>query len=308
VPFKGEPTEAPAWLPERVQAAWNLGAKGIRKTKRRAQTARRIDPGRRLGMEWEPVDLFTDDGVGLAGWWVIPESPRPDGLVAVMHHHYGGQRATMLPWIHLFWRLGIPSLSFDARGHGDSHPTPVGRGSFPKRRADVHAAIAEARRRGARRILGFGQSQGAATLAMALGSRTPPELVGLILDSGPAPDMSTAAWGLSGNILGRGKDDLLARSMLSARILPGTEPHIYPLVLWSSLLRLTRQPLLWLHGDDDDVIERDWALTWWRPLSPLSRSRWRSVLVPGADHVRTLQTAPDHVEEEVGNFLARLES
>lgn len=310
MPFKGEPMRAPEILPERLKVAWNHGADGMTRMLRRTNTARRLDPGRRLAMEWEPLDLFTKDGVRLDSWWVHadPAAARDDGLVAVMHHHYGGQKATLLPWIHLLHRMGIPSLSFDARGHADSDPSPAGRGSFPKRRDDVYAAIAEAQRRGARRILGFGQSQGAATLAMALGHRRPPELAGVILDSGPAPDMGTAAWGLAGNILGKHKKDHLARSMLSLRILPGTEPQLYPFVLWSALARLTRVPVLWIHGNKDTVIRKEWSRAWYRALSPLSQGRWSHLEVSGADHVRTLQTAPAAVEDAVGNFIASLES
>jgi len=308
VPFKGDPQRAPDWLPTRVQASWNHGADGIKRMLRSSKTARRIDPGRRLGMAYEAFDLFTEDGVKLKAWWVAPETPRPDGLVVVMHHHYGGQKATLLPWIHLFYELGIPSLCFDARGHADSDPTPRGRGSFPKRRDDVWAAIAEARRRGATKILGFGQSQGAATLAMALGTRPPEELVGVIFDSGPAPEMGTAAWGLAGQMLGKHRGDRLARTFLAGRILPGTEPVRYPWVLWGALARLTTVPVLWIHGDQDVVIERRWSRAWFRALSPLAGSRWNAVVVPGADHVRTLAVNPDLVSDEVGNFLARLSS
>ena len=308
MPFKGEPAESPTWIPEPFQTAWNHGTAGMVRMLRRSKTARRIDPGRRLGMAYERLDLFTDDGVRLDAWWVhpSPDAPRSDGLVAVMHHHYGGQKATMPPWIHYFWRLGIPTLSFDARGHADSDPTPSGRGSFWKRRDDVHAAIAEAKRRGARKILGFGQSQGAATLVMALGHACPKELVGVVLDSGPAPDMGSAAWGLAGNMLGKHRKDRLARALLAGRILPGTDPFQYPFVLWSGLLRLTRVPLLWIHGDLDQVIERRWSRGWYRPLRRLSGGRWTELMIPGGDHVRTLQADPGRVEAAMDTFLAAL--
>lgn len=306
MPFKGEPMRAPDWAPERLRDAWNVGADGIARTLRRSKTARGIDPGRRLGMEYEELELLTDDGVRLAAWWITPEEPRGDGLVAVLHHHYGGQRATLLPWLHLLWRMGIPSLSFDARGHAASGPSPEARGSFPKRRPDVRAALDEALRRGAERILGVGQSQGAATLAMELGAHRD-LLAGVILDSGPAPEMGVAAWGLAGNLLGRKhEDDRLARALVTLRILPGTDPHAYPFVLWRNLHRLRRVPLLWIHGDQDSVIRRAWSASWFDRIAPRSDGRWESLLVPGADHVRALQTRPELVEGAVRNFVDRL--
>ncbi len=301
MPFKGTPIYASERVPERVRTAWNLGSEGITKNLKRAKTARRLNPFRRLKMQYEDLVLQTDDGISLNAWFVTPEAPRDDGLVVLMHHHYLGQKASMIPWIHLFWRLGIPSLSFDARGHAASDPSPDGRGSFAKRAADVRAGWDELERRGATRILGYGQSQGAATLVMGVGGKRP--LVGLILDSGPAPEMGTAAWGLAGNMLGIGRRNRLARTILAARIIPGTEPLRYMPNLWGALYRARHTPLLWLHGDQDDVIKPAWSRRWY---DRLETDAWSELSVPGADHVRTLQTDEEAVTAAVERLLERL--
>ncbi len=306
MPFRGEPTEPPSWLGGPVARAWATGSDAIRKTLKRSRMPRRIDPGRRLELPFEELTLHTDDGVELAAWFVPPAAGAPDrgGLVAVLHHHYGGQKATVLPWIAFFHRLGVPCLAFDARGHASSGPSPEGRGSFVKRAADAKAACDEVRRRGATSILAFGQSQGAAALLMEVAWRA--DVAGVIVDCGPAPEMGTAAWGLSGNMLGAvGSRDRFTRTLLSLRIVPGTEPFRYLGALWSSLVALRGTPLLWISGGRDRVIRPSWSAVWFRTLKPPTDA-WSSVHVPAADHVRTLQVGGARVEATVSDFVDRL--
>jgi alpha-beta hydrolase superfamily lysophospholipase len=296
------------WAPLVIRARWAVGTKAIKLTLKRMRTPRRIRPDRRFGLPYEEVTLRTEDGLGLAGWFIPapddPERPGPPGVFAVVHHHYGGQKATVLPWLQLLHSRGIPALAIDGRGHGDSDLVPPGQGSFVRRAADMKAACAEVRRRGATRILALGQSMGAATTAIAVAGRA--DLAGVILDSGPAPDMGTAAWGLAGNLMETQREkDRLARFLLATRILPGTEPVGYPIAVWRALVRLRRVPLLWVHGGRDRVVERRWAATWYRVLRPRSGA-WSCVEVPQAQHVRSLQTDGPPVEAAVDGFLDRV--
>lgn len=297
MPFHGDPRDLPPSIPW-LAPAWGEGSDAIRKTLKRAKTARRLTPGRRLKLPYEVLQLTTDDGVNLNAWYL----PAEGELAVVLHHHYGGQKATVLPWLAFFHELGLPALAFDARGHADSDAAPKGRGSFVRRAADVQAACDELRRRGHGRILGFGQSQGAASLVIGAAGR--PDVVGVILDSGPAPEMGTAAWGLAGNMLGRrGKEAPGVRGLLALRIVPGTQPVRYLGALWRSLVRLRSRPLLWIHGGRDDVIERGWSAIWFRALRAPG---WEAVEVPEADHVRTLQVGGESVRAAVRDFVATL--
>ncbi len=303
MPFKGQPNDLPPWVPL-LRPGWDAGSDAIRKTLKRSKTARRIDPGRRLKLPWERVVFDTADGATLVGWYVpgAEATPRPSDVAVVIHHHYGGQKATVLPWIAWFHRQGWPCLAFDARGHAESSDSPLGRGSFVARRADVVAACEQLRQRGFQRLIAFGQSQGAAALAMGVAGRS--DVIGVVMDSGPAPDMGTAAWGLAGNMLGRvGREHPRWRGMLAARILPGTQPVRYLGALWWALARLRDRPLLWLHGGRDDVIPRRWSKVW---FTALRTPHWSFVEVPEADHVRTLAVGGERVEQAVAAFLERL--
>ncbi len=175
-----------------------------------------------------------------------------------------------------------------------------------RRSADFRAAVAEARRRGCRAVLAVGQSQGSAALVM--GAADNPLIVGCILDSGPAPEMGSAAWGLAGNLLGPVRRRApLAQLLLALRIIPGTQPVRYVLWLWFSLARLRKSPLLWIHGDQDEVIRRSWSALWFRALRPRGGA-WRALRVSGGEHVRSLQMSAELVEEAVDGFLVRLGS
>jgi len=306
MPFKGEPSLAPGWIPAPLASSWNRGSTAIARTLKHAKTARGLDPTRRLGLPCEKIKMNTEDGVCLDAWYLpardVVSSSR--SICVVLHHHYGGQKATLLPWIDFFHRIGLATLSFDARGHGASDPSPTGRGSFVHRAADVTAACNEARRRGADSILAFGQSQGAAALVMGVAGRD--DLIGCILDSGPAPDMGSAAWGLAGNMLGSdSRERPGTRALLSVRIIPGTQPVRYLGSLWWSLIALRSVPLLWIHGSLDRVIPRRCSRLWFETLRPKG-DRWQGVEVRGAEHVRCLAIGGEVLQTQLSEFVSGL--
>jgi alpha-beta hydrolase superfamily lysophospholipase len=246
----------------------------------------------------EDLQLTASDGVALAAWFVPAAGDSP--LMALLHHHFGEQKAAVLPWIELLHRLGVPCLAFDARGHGASRCTPE-QAAFVPRLADVRAAARELRRRGAQRLLGLGLSQGAAVVIAALADD--PLLSGLIVDSGPAALALPSLWGMTGAMLAsspprpRGTR-LLATWMLRRRV----RPRGYSRHLFSGLLRSRRLPLLWLHGSDDRIIARRWVSAWFSPLS-LAAPRWRAVRVAGAEHAQCLQHGAEEVTRAVADLI-----
>jgi fermentation-respiration switch protein FrsA (DUF1100 family) len=154
--------------------------------------------------------------------------------------------------------------------------------------------------------LGFGQSQGAA--ALVIGVAKCEDIAAVIVDAGPAPDMFTAAWGLAGNMLGPVESRKIgSRVLLAGRIVPGTDPARYLLYLWSSLWRLRRRPLLWIHGGRDRVIDSRWSGWWFSILRP-RQERWSSLHVAEAEHVRSLQTAGSEVREVSRALLVLLKA
>jgi alpha-beta hydrolase superfamily lysophospholipase len=252
----------------------------------------------------ERLALVTDDGVTLDGWYVpAPAAAERASLGVVMHHHYGGQKAALLPWIELFHRLGAACLAFDARGHAAS-PCAQAEESYRQRFADVRAAHAELVRLGHRRIVGYGQSQGGAVLIGGLSHAS--ELEALILDSGPAALAMPAMWGMARSLLpDRVPHARLATGAITLELVRRMRPADYALRLWPGLLRMRDRPLLWLHGSADRVIPRPWVEPWFRLLEPRA-PRWEAMMVPGADHVQCLQQDEAGVARRVQGLLERL--
>lgn len=70
-----------------------------------------------LHLPYDSLVLRAADGVRLAGWRLIPPSPRG---VIIVQHGYGTCRADPLAIIALLYRLGYAVVCVDFRGHGES--------------------------------------------------------------------------------------------------------------------------------------------------------------------------------------------
>lgn len=259
----------------------------------RAQRQRRVTPDKALGLEFEPLTLTTRDGVALDAWYI----PAQGAVGAVVAHHFmGGQKEVLLPWIRVLHALGWAVVCFDARGHGRS------RGALDAaaaaRRLDVEAAWAEARRRGHAGIVGLGQSQGAAVLALAAAPK--PDLCGFIFDSGPAAEILSPTWGFTSTLTKHRS----VRLLLTARLVSRAAPARYTPALLHALWQTRSLPLLWLHGDRDAVTPR-WSVAAWYALLRQQSGPWHAVRIAEAEHVRCLQEGGQMVEDAVANLLQR---
>src|SRR6266508_3004127 len=76
-----------------------------------------IPPGntlRKYNVQYQPVELFTDDGIRLAAWY----TPSKKGAVILLAHGYGDNRPE---WVYeMLAKKGYGVLAWDARAHGES--------------------------------------------------------------------------------------------------------------------------------------------------------------------------------------------
>lgn len=295
-------TALTAW-PCELKRSWQAGAGALARFDRRKERALSVTP-EFYDLDFEEVTLQTDDGVELAAWFVPAKGPAGLGDVAVlMHHHFGGQKAALLPWIELFHELGVGCLAFDARGHGAS-PCGWQQESYWRRFADVRAARLELCRRGARRLLLYAQSQGGAVVLGALARS--PEVAAVILDSGPALSATASIWGLARSLPEPDTPmPLAAAGVISAELLLRTRPGSYPLFLWRGLLAVRDRPLLWLHGAADRIIPPAWSRGWFALLGRIA-PRWQHLLVAGAAHAECLQHGGAAVQRQVASLVGGL--
>lgn len=180
-----------------------------------------------VGLEFEDVEMLTEDGERLHGWWVPAGATASAGHVLLLHGN-AGTVADRVRHAELLVRAGFDVLLVDYRGYGRS----TGRPSESGTHRDARAALAVLRARpevDAGRILYLGESLGGA-VALRLALESPPR--GLILH--------TAFTSIRD--LGR---------LHYPVIPPALVPDAYPSL---RLIAGLRAPLLVLHGDRDDIV------------------------------------------------------
>ena len=114
-----------------------------------------------LGLAYQNLTLKTADGERLHAWFVPHEKPRG---TMILSHGNAGSIADRLPYLPMFRRLGLATLSFDYRGYGQSTGKPSEEGLTRDAEAAWNYVVAE---RGvpANRIVLFGESLGGAVAA-----------------------------------------------------------------------------------------------------------------------------------------------
>jgi alpha/beta superfamily hydrolase len=122
------------------------------------------------GVRAQAVRLRTSDGLTLSGV-VVGSGP----VGAVLIHEYPRDHCGWLPYSGYLARHGVQALLFDLRCFGRS-PCPDGRGHAT---TDVAAAMAELRRRGARRVALVGASMGGAIAVVAAARLHPAAVIDL---------------------------------------------------------------------------------------------------------------------------------
>jgi fermentation-respiration switch protein FrsA (DUF1100 family) len=178
-----------------------------------------------LGLDYDDVHFEAADGSRLHGWFV--GGSRPETFL--WFHGNAGNISHRIDNLRLLHdRVGASVFLFDYRGYGLSSGRPTETGLFE----DARAALTELRQRSdvrADRIVYFGRSLGSA-VALDLAIDHPPH--GLILET---PFTSV-------------------RAMVNA-ILPGPFGRFAP-NLFDNLSKVQglRRPVLFVHGDRDEVV------------------------------------------------------
>lgn len=149
-------------------------------------------PGRELmatpadiGLQWEDVQLRTEDDVSLHGWY-LPAPEDGAGYTVVFFHGNAGNISHRLDTLEIFHDLGLATLIIDYRGYGRSEGSPSEDGLY----RDGDAAwryLVDERGVSPGEIIAFGRSLGAAVAARVASERN---VGGVMLESAftSAPD------------------------------------------------------------------------------------------------------------------------
>src|SRR5687768_2366518 len=137
-----------------------------------------------LGLDYEAVELATDDGETLHGWFV----PAPGAKATVLFFHgNAGNISHRMGYLAMLYSLGYNTFILDYRGYGESSGEPSESGTYRDAQAawqyvTVKKGIAPSE------IVLFGESLGGAVAAW-LATRKEPGLLVLASAFTSVPDM-----------------------------------------------------------------------------------------------------------------------
>jgi alpha-beta hydrolase superfamily lysophospholipase len=216
-----------------------------------------------LGLDADELDVMTE--LGPAPAWVVHPATGPSTDWVIQVHGRGVTRSEGLRALPVFRRAGYSSLLISYRNDGLAPPSADRRYALGLEEwRDVESAVAEAMRRGARRIVIMGWSMGGA-IALQFLTRSPlaRHVIGAVLES-PVVDWRTVLRfhaALSGLPRPVGEIALGVLGSAGARPLLGTGAPIdlreLDLVARADELAV---PLLLLHSDDDGYVPAEASL------------------------------------------------
>jgi fermentation-respiration switch protein FrsA (DUF1100 family) len=182
------------------------------------------------GLAFEDVEVRTEDGEKLHGWWV----PAPSGDKAacgtvLLFHGNAGNISHRLDYLRMFHRLGCATLAVDYRGYGRSTGTPSEEGTY----RDALAAwnwLVHARGTLPQDIVIAGESLGGGVASWLAKGQTPRALI-LMSTFTSVPDLGATAYPfLPVRLISRFSYDTLSN------------------------LRQVKAPVLVAHSRDDELV------------------------------------------------------
>ncbi|MGQ0752195.1 MAG: alpha/beta hydrolase [Betaproteobacteria bacterium] len=208
---------------------------------------------RTYGLDYEELEIATEDGEKLAAWWV--PVPQARGTVLIFHGN-AGNISHRIEYLRMFHRLGYASLIVDYRGYGRSTGSPSEEGTY----RDALAAwrhLTEQRAISARDIVLFGESLGAA-VASWLAARHAPRALALASAFTSVADLGAQIyWFLPVRLMSRFEYNTLANlARISAPVLVAhsREDEIVPFSHGERLYAAASEPkqFLVLSGGHND--------------------------------------------------------
>ncbi len=185
---------------------------------------------KQVNLDYEPVNLTTQDGILLSAWFVPAQGDAPTGKGVILYcHGNAGNIGHRLDYIQNFHRLGLATFIFDYRGFGESKGEPTEAGTY----ADVEAAweyLTVTKKIPANQIIVYGESLGGAIATYIAAKKQPG---GLILAA-----------------------TFTSLNDRAAEIYPYIPIRLISKFSYDSLARISQihRPILIMHSPDDEVI------------------------------------------------------
>jgi fermentation-respiration switch protein FrsA (DUF1100 family) len=223
-----------------------------------------------IGVRGDGVHLTTEDGVRIHAFFL----PSPGASRAILFlHGNAGNASHRLPNAAELVKLGSHVLLLDYRGYGLSEGSPDEAGVYADARAGLRYLDADVGIPEGRTVV-FGRSLGGSVAVDLVQDRA---IAGLILES-TFPSVSAMAANIFGASLGR-----LAPARFDSE----------------SKIRRLRAPLLFFHGDRDEIVPYDLG----RQLFEAAPQPKSFETIRGAGHNDTVQVGGRQYFERIRRFL-----
>lgn len=243
----------------------------------------------------EILKMSSYDDLTLQAKFIEHEEPTKQAVI--LAHGFRNTGDDMGKLAKLYYDEGFHILLPDARGHGESEGDYIGYGWHDRLdyRDWIHLLIDTY---GMERILLHGNSMGAATVLMMSGEDLPPEVKGIIADSGYSTVKEELAHQLK-HIYGLPSFPLLEVTSLITKIRAG-----YTFEEASALKQVAKNqvPLFIIHGDQDDLVPTKMAYDIYEKAKG-EKELW---IVPDVGHTKAFDVYTKEFQSRVKEFISRL--
>ncbi|WP_416149613.1 alpha/beta hydrolase [Salipaludibacillus sp. HK11] len=241
---------------------------------------------------YETIELTSYDGLLLEGYFL--ENENKTGKAVILAHGFRSDREGMEEYVQFYYDQGFDILIPDARGHGESEGDYIGYGWHE--RLDIiqwsQMLIDEKR---SNKLLLHGVSMGASSVLMTSGEELPPEVMGIIADSGYTSAKGILTYQLQ-HIYNLPSFPLIEITSGLTKVRSGfgfSEASAVDQVTKNTL------PLLLIHGEADELVPASMADEIYQAAGG-EKTLW---LVPDVGHVKAYTVATEEYQERLEGFI-----
>ncbi|MGM0846237.1 MAG: alpha/beta hydrolase [Bacillota bacterium] len=241
---------------------------------------------------FEEVEVKSHDGLTLSA--VLLKSEEPTGKTVILAHGYKGSNEQMPGITKFYHEQGYTVLKPDARGHGKSEGSYIGYGWDDRKDYTrwVNLLIEEFE---AEDVILHGFSMGAATVLMTSGEDLPPEVKGIIADSGYTSVEEELSHQLK-YLYHLPAFPLMEVTSAITKIRAG---YTFSEASAVEQVKKNNLPLFIIHGDQDELVPTEMANVLYEEASG-EKELW---IVPGAGHTEAYTVAEEEYQKRLKAFL-----
>lgn len=248
-------------------------------------------------LSYETVEFRTSDGLSLKGWF-IPAS-RPTDKTALMCHGWGDNKGDLLKSTHFLASRdgGLNLLYFDHRSHGESAGTFTTIGCLEARDFDAALAFLKDRKPSLVPHLGaYGLSMGAC-VAIA-GTARHPEIRAAVCES-PYASFNEVVRQWTWNNLWVPYFPMIPLVLGCIRLRLGEDPEASSPIYHAG--RIAPRPVLIIGAERDDLMPPGQV----QAVFDHAREPRELWFVPGAEHAKCFEVAPEEYQSRISGFFQR---